>query len=191
MDASRRIWWGEKIRGNYSPTNHVLIHEYLEMFLDQDVLEIGPGTGRQTFTMNAMARTFSIADISNSVLNLFPMFDSYLISDYECDLGHRFDVVAAFYVMHHVCVNELVAFLGFMARHGKTIIFNSAESIEPPFLTSEGICDNDGLTTTLHSMDAIHLACQEVGLCVIDEKEHVRGGGRGYVCERETANVIR
>lgn len=85
----------------------------------KDVLEIGPGEGRQYKHINNFSDTYAIADISNVVLNLtmYSSVNKHLLISYHQELPQQFDVVHAWFVLHHVLHEETKDFFEFVRRH--------------------------------------------------------------------------
>jgi len=81
------------------------------------VLEIGPGEGRQFDIASKTAREYSIADISQTVLQQ-DRYSScrhrFLLQNYQLPEPVRFEVVHAWYVVHHVLNSELDEFMEFV-----------------------------------------------------------------------------
>jgi cyclopropane fatty-acyl-phospholipid synthase-like methyltransferase len=119
-----------------------LLHKYRHLFDGKDVLEIGPGEGRQYHRVCTRATTYWIADISKAVTERYHY--AYLIEDYSDDMGLRFDLIHFWFVLHHVLKEELDDFIGFVNRHirphGK-ILFNHP---------LRGSAAPDGMNTTQH-----------------------------------------
>lgn len=102
------------------------------LFDGKDVLEVGPGRGRQYEYLYNRAHTYSVCDISPVALQE-PIFYSaasrLLLTSYEDDFGVQFDVVHFWYVLHHIKADELASFFAFIARHTKDIaIFNTPQT---------------------------------------------------------------
>lgn len=103
------------------------------LFHGKDVLEIGPGRGRQYVRLKDVVRSYAICDISPCALQE-PVFTDlaycYLLSDYEEVFG-QFDVVHFWYVLHHIRTEELGDFFAFVARNlcdDGLAIFNSPQT---------------------------------------------------------------
>jgi hypothetical protein len=128
---------------------------YINYFLDKNVLEIGPGEGRQYYGVKNIISDYSIADISSQVLDcpVFKYIDRFLIKDYGNDFKKRFDLIHFWYVLHHVPSIEAEAFVEFIYLHLKEngiVMFNS------PFLGFDiGAYSNDGVNTTPYTTDEI------------------------------------
>ena len=118
-------------------------------FYHKDVLEIGPGHGRQYERLRGAARSYSVCDIS-PVAMTESVFDSatakYVMCDYRNDFGARFNVVHFWYVLHHIKTTEMDEFFAFVARHLRTgviAMFNSPQS-----RNAEEWYNGDGMGTT-------------------------------------------
>lgn len=129
---------------------------------DKDVLEIGPGRGRQYDRLKSVVKSYSICDIAPECLEepLFqPCRHRFLLKDYTDEFPCTFDVVHFWYVLHHVKANELGAFFAFAARHmnrSGIVLFNSPQIGN----TIEWYTD-DGLGTTRHTEAAIYDAMSQ------------------------------
>jgi len=126
--------------------------KYLDKFRDKDVLEIGPGDGRQAVWAWALVKSYSIADISENVL-FDPVFKRdglrrYLIESYKDDFKVQFDLIHFWYVLHHVLPSELPDFFGFVHRHSRgEIMFNT------PYLDHPAPAYKDnGVLTSRHTI---------------------------------------
>ena len=140
-----------------------------DWFAHKDVLEIGPGRGRQYAVLKGMAKSYSVCDISPAAL-AEPVFsgvaDKYLLSDYADDFTARFDVVHFWYVLHHVVALEMCDFFAFVARHlhtGGTALFNSAQSGNAPdWYTGDGMGTTWMDRTMVRSTYSPHLETLDV-----------------------------
>ena len=117
------------------------------LFDGKDVLEVGPGRGRQYQRLKGRVRSYSVCDIVALDPDIFGGADGrYVISSYSSDLGTEFDVVHFWYVLHHVRTDELADFFRFLARHleyGGVAVFNT------PWLGNpRGWYVGDGIGTT-------------------------------------------
>lgn len=129
------------------------------LFAGKDVLEIGPGRGRQYDRLKGIARSYAICDISQEALDE-PVFAGvpwrFLLSDYGERFG-LFDVVHFWYVLHHVKPRERSDFFGFVAAHlrpGGFVLFNS-----PQVGNERGWYANDGMGTTWIDEGLIRRVC--------------------------------
>lgn len=140
------------------------------MFRGKDVLEIGPGRGRQYERLKGIVKSYSIADISSDAL-CEPVFDQvqgrFLIEDYGEPFG-RFDVVHFWYVLHHVKIAELEPFFSFVAsllRDDGAVFFNS-----PHEFRDGKWYRNDGLGTTWIGKDQVlDIAGSYLDFFLVDE----------------------
>lgn len=119
--AKRQRFWAREVatkdESTYPPFPK---NALIELCTDQRVLEIGPGQGRQFRCCQPQARRYSVADISPDVLALpiyEPCHGRHLIETYDTRLGERFDVIHAWYVIHHVVWDALGEFMAFARRH--------------------------------------------------------------------------
>lgn len=131
----------------------------MDMFVGKDVLEIGPGRGRQYEKVARLANSYSICDISPAALEE-PIFDKvnakYILRSYSDEFAARFDVVHFWYVLHHIIPKEIEEFFSFVARHtvqDGVVMFNTPQSIN-----SIGWYTNDGLGTSLIARSTIMAA---------------------------------
>ncbi len=114
-----RYWDREYTRFNCIHTT-TMLDENLSMFEGQDVLEIGPGEGRQFVKVFPLSKTYTVADISSFVLAM-PVFAKARklgIKDYAEDSWDlKFDVIHFWYLIHHVRLEELGDFFKFLRDH--------------------------------------------------------------------------
>jgi SAM-dependent methyltransferase len=106
-----------------------------DIFNGKDVLEIGPGNGRQFEHVSRRSKSYCIADISKSALDE-PVFkgasEKFLISDWEELLGRVFDVIHFWYVLHHITQGEMRQFFLFVSNHLRdtgVVAFNTPQKI--------------------------------------------------------------
>ena len=129
-------------------------HEHL--FEDNDVLEIGPGRGRQYDYLKDLVAYYSIADISNEILDeaCFDLVDDkILLSDYNDNFATQFDIIHFWYVLHHVREEEVEMFFTFIHRHlveKGLVLFNT-----PQLQNDREIYLGDGISTTYYSLTQI------------------------------------
>ena len=139
LDARRRYWDDPRNRApreDHDLTDSVPypFEPMVSMFRDKDVLEIGPGRGRQYDRLKCIPSSYSVCDISPACLaeQAFNGVDrKYLLSSYEDDFVERFDLIHFWYVLHHVRLDELDNFFAFVARHlrpGGLAMFNTPQS---------------------------------------------------------------
>lgn len=164
--AERQMKWA--YRGNRGPiTGHDLVDSLPYPFEDaniqtvfdnKDVLEIGPGNGRQYERLCGVVKTYCIADISADAL-AEPAFegvaveDRFLLADWRQQLGKVFDVVHFWYVLHHIVRAEMTYFFEFVSRHlrdGGLVAFNSPEP-----QNVQGPLEGDGIGTTYSDPDVV------------------------------------
>ena len=113
-----------------------------------DVLEIGPGRGRIYARLRDKVKSYSICDIAPNTLteSVFEGVDCrILLSDYDVDRHWRWDVIHFWYVLHHIKVDELEGFFGFVVRHLRPsgfALFNL------PILDQSRLYTGDGIGTT-------------------------------------------
>ena len=126
------------------------------IFKDKDVLEIGPGNGRQYERIQKEVKTYSICDICPNVLTL-PVFNTtdikHLIRNWDEKIGRTFDVIHFWYVIHHICQSELQAFFFFIHQHLNNdglVAFNT-----PCKINVQGDDEGDGIGTTWTDLDVL------------------------------------
>lgn len=156
FEKRKQLW---DLRDNRGPRNGHDLRDSLPypfetvgiqmIFDDKDVLEIGPGNGRQYERVKDRCKTCSILDLSPAVLKE-PVFSKstgkYLLEDWDQSLGRLFDVVHFWYVLHHIRQDELRSFFDLIARHlrhGGLVCFNSPQPINV-----QGLPEGDGIGTT-------------------------------------------
>lgn len=155
------------------------------LFAGQDVLEIGPGRGRQYDRLRHLAGEYAICDISPSAL-AEPVFAGvarrFLLTDYTQDFVYRFNVVHFWYVLHHVREDELGAFFSFAARHlrsGGVALFNTPITTNAPEWYT-----GDGTGTTCHRPVDVVKASQPYLDVVAVYNQNDRSSGALFVMEK-------
>lgn len=158
ISKERKDFWDVKHKSDcQGTTTFVMLKENLDLFTDKKVLEIGPGEGRQFNLVKGQTQDYSIADISQATLdekNYVNNVEKYLLEDYSQDFDVKFDVIHFWYVIHHVRLEEIHSFFGFLDRHlteDGLLIFNFPETVT----FTEGVLENDGIKTTPLSTDLI------------------------------------
>ena len=125
-------FWGEHFKAKYQGATTFPELAMQELCSGSDVLEIGPGEGRQFGKLVSISKSYSVADICQEVLDQ-EMYDKclskILITSYLVDRigGERFDVVHCWYVLHHVHPDMVSGFIGMMigfCRPGGYVAFN-------------------------------------------------------------------
>lgn len=145
----------------------VLIDRHLDLLRNKDVLEIGPGEGRQFSLAAPVARSYAVADISQKVLSqpLFSTASQHQLTSWRVELGRQWDIIHAWYVVHHLLPEERPEFFNFLRTHLKhdgTVIFNI------PFANiSPGDAMDDGMRTTRVDSDEIISETSIAGLRVV------------------------
>lgn len=151
---ARVEWWDErhviKFQGDSKSFPLEEVANFSEYYSGLDVLEIGPGEGRQLHTLHPLAKTYSIADISEVVVKRFEgLVDNvYHIRDYETDLDRKFDNISLWYVFHHVLPEELDSFLCFIDRH---LMIGGYLCCNLP--VNHGSKNASGCNTTIYDLD--------------------------------------
>ena len=123
------------------------------LFDGKDVLEIGPGRGRQYVNLRKRVDTYSLCDIVHLDKVMYGEDQKYWITDYDIELSADFDVIHFWYVIHHIKLDELPKFFKFLWKHlrlGGIILFNT------PWLGNERKWYvGDGIGTTYIDKDTI------------------------------------
>jgi len=137
-----------------------------------DVLEIGPGRGRTYARLKDVVTGYSICDISPDTL-IDPVFDGvwyrFLLTDYRLDFYRCFDVIHFWYVLHHIKMNELEDFFGFVLRHlaPKGCVAFNTPSDDPGGIDSARPYPGDGIGTTCISESDLFMAVTtHLGVCL-------------------------
>jgi SAM-dependent methyltransferase len=162
--GARRRHWDDPV--NRAPRDEHDLEDSLpypfggleNLFFDKDVLEIGPGRGRQYERLRGLVKSYSLCDISTAAL-AEPVFDGarakYWLYDYSDDFFTRFDLIHFWYVLHHIRRGELEAFFAFVARHLReagVALFNSPQTgNNPDWYTGDGMG-----TTYMTSLEVVH-----------------------------------
>ena len=175
--------WTAKNQGDSPP---VPFFNYINYFYSKNVLEIGPGEGRQHAPIKDIVSDYSIADISPQVLDcpVFKYLDRFLISNYSVDFKKKFDLIHFWYVLHHVPSIEAKDFIQFILRHLKDngiVMFNS------PYLGfDEGAYADDGVNTTPYSnKDVLDLFLDDFDLVVSDNSLIGNSNGVIYIWRKK------
>lgn len=157
------------------------------IYRNRDVLELGPGNGRQYERVVKLTSSYCIADIAPSVM-VDPVFasasDKFILSGWEDTLHRSFDVIHFWYVLHHIRLDEMLAFFRFIARHlrqGGLVAFNL-----PELVNVQGPMEGDGEGTTYSDpviikeaapqfevLLAIPVQKKSTGYVLLLEKKHV------------------
>jgi 2-polyprenyl-3-methyl-5-hydroxy-6-metoxy-1,4-benzoquinol methylase len=152
QELEKRIeFWDDE--SNYIYPEETETSEQQQYFKNKDVLEIGPGKGRQFKRLEHISKRYSIADISRKILDdkLYENVENkYLIDNYFMTLGKKFDVIHLWFVIHHLTNTEVYSIVNFLFNHLKedgVILFNYPDiEIEKKFLAD---VDTMGTKTTL------------------------------------------
>lgn len=116
-------FWSRHYKKECQGTTSILPISILQdICYKKDVLEIGPGEGRQYEHVQMFSKTYAIADVSFVVLRLplYDAIDKYHIKSYQQEIPQHFDVIHAWFVLHHVLSEETVDFFSFVKRHLKS-----------------------------------------------------------------------
>ena len=127
------------------------------LFANRDVLEIGPGEGRQFQYIHNITSSYSLLDISKKVFdhNVYKnkLHASYVLKTYKFELKKKFDVIHFWYVLHHIIDSELPDFIDFLYKHlnkNGMILFNTPceDNGSKEFISN-------GMQTTPYTLDQI------------------------------------
>lgn len=150
-----------------------------DIFTGKDVLEIGPGNGRQYERVRNKARTYSIADISPAALG-DPTFNQvtskYLLTSWHQDLNRKFDVIHFWYVLHHIRQDEMGEFFAFICRHLRESGIAAFNCPEP--INVQGDPNGDGLGTSYSDPGLIE---EKAPLLKIVEQVYIGQKSTGHV----------
>jgi SAM-dependent methyltransferase len=156
----------------------VLVDAYVKYFKDQDVLEIGPGEGRQFEVVYPLSRSYAIADISSKVLDrpIYERAKHHQLTSFKVNLGKSWDVIHCWYVVHHLMLQERVEFFRFIKTHlrpGGLVLFNM------PGILAPGEGGEDGMLTTVVTPEEIEVELKREHLEIV-EKDSI---ARIFVCK--------
>jgi SAM-dependent methyltransferase len=159
MTEDRINWWNShytiKFQGNSDPVPFMNIKNYHQYFENKNVLELGPGEGRQFQMLKPFTSKYSIADISPKVLGLpiYDCLDKRVINGYHLNFPEKFDTIHCWYVIHHITKEELFKvflMVKTMLKPTGNFLFN---------FSIKGIENGDGIKTTLYStMDIVRVS---------------------------------
>lgn len=178
--AERRTFWRERHAAVYQGDSIATPFLGLEsLFRGKKVLEIGPGEGRQFEVISRHARTYAVADIVPEVLERkrYAGVARHLIEDYRTDdFDDRFDLITFWYVVHHIRIQELDDFVGFLDRHLNTpgILFFNVPGRLPSSLpegSSQRRTVDDGMQTTDFRIETVTAALARCHLTCVGNTE--------------------
>lgn len=157
LDKRRKVWDNPLARAPYAD-RHDLTDSIPYPFEDvgiqsifdgKDVLEMGPGRGRQYERLSDRTKSYCVADLSPVGLSekVFANTDErYVLEDWKATLSRSFDVIHFWYVLHHVPLAEMQDFFSFVGtnlRQGGLVAFNC-----PTEENVTGKPEGDGFSTT-------------------------------------------
>jgi hypothetical protein len=156
----RLEWNAPTIRDPYRLTPH-----FEALYRDKDVLEMGPGDGRQFAELSPLARTYTVADIVPMVLAklCYATVPRLCITSWETAWAQQWETICFWYVFHHVIKTEASAFMAFIVRHLRpdgTLHFNT------PLHVPNSRSGGDGLGTTDWHLEEIAALIEGHGLFV-------------------------
>ncbi len=161
---------------------------YDSLFAGRNVLEIGPGRGRQYAYLKSIVKSYSICDISMEALTGEACFDNVKIrrfhfETYDADFGADFDIVHFWYVLHHVLKEEIDQFFQFVHRHLKDkglIMFNT-----PQLQNDAESYPGDGIGTTRFAIpDIIEAMYNKFDIKVVKQIE-MKSTGHLFIGEKK------
>lgn len=159
----------------------VPFEKFSSMFTDKDVLEIGPGGGRQFDIAFPLSGTYAVADISKGILSQDKYKDvkRYHISDIKKVLTKtpKFDIIHFWYVFHHVPSDEAKDFINFLWKHlkkGGKISFNTPVTDYP-----DSAYADDGILTTPWKITQVRKLLKDK--FTIEHEDKVWENSTGYV----------
>jgi SAM-dependent methyltransferase len=181
-DARLRHWGGSGWKTkNQGDSLAFPFSGLMDFFHAKDVLEIGPGEGRQANYTMPFCASYSVADIINVVLDS-PLYlgckHRFLIESYDVDFGIQFDVIHFWYVLHHVPRVEIRDFVDFLCRHlkpGGKVMFNT-----PVLEYDDGCYGDDGVNTTPWSIEEVHGAFNHKFKALVEDRSFY-GRSNGYI----------
>jgi 2-polyprenyl-3-methyl-5-hydroxy-6-metoxy-1,4-benzoquinol methylase len=163
----------------------------LKYFKDKRILEIGPGNGKQYEQIKNMVKEYTIADISQKILdkNIYDKVDKHRIENtkYADNFNKKFDVISFWYVIHHVLKPDVYSFIDFLKRHlvdNGILVFNY-----PSVLAKDRYFDKcknigDGMKTTFYDEGVIKRIFEKDFNILEDEKLH-KLNHRLMVCQKK------
>ena len=156
MIKKERIdWWDTRHKIDYQgQTRTNYLDNNLDLFIGKKVLEIGPGEGRQYNKVSKISADYYVMDISQKVLDNYPQDKTILINSYT-PIEQTFDIVHFWYVIHHVIPEELEEFLNFVVSMSSGLIMFNAPYGEAYKNKGADHCKDDGMATSIHSLDKI------------------------------------
>ncbi len=173
-DNRVNFWTGQHAKRK--PRRNTIAHpfeKHMDVFEDKNVLEIGPGEGRQLGKILPVAKSYAIADICEKLLKyeLYKDLDKFLITNYHEPLGKQFDVITFWYVIHHVLAEELEDFLAFLKSNlmpNGILYFNM-----PNKMVNCSQVANDGMKTTDHSVENVKNLLKNLGFKItLEERKY-------------------
>ncbi len=190
-DLEERIefWSGRNVCGTEGSTVRHPFKSHVDIFNEKDVLEIGPGYGRQFREIRPIASKYSVADICQKVLNrqAYQDVDKFLITGHEQDLNKKFDVITFWYVIHHLLKTELGDFFSFLDRHLNPeghLFFNTVSSQAGRRLDRSREDNGNGIETTPHNKEELLNIFSKYNLKVLHEK-HIADNCYVFLVKKE------
>ena len=169
---NRAAYWVDTIGQIHFDYNR--IPDECLMSLDgKTVLEVGPGNGRHTSAILKRCKTYSVADISQTILDTFKEMDDvlrYRLDDYSDEFG-KFDAIVGWYVFHHIKYDELEDFIQFLKRNltpGGMILFNTPAQFGPYQPEAFG---DDGMLTVKRDAGLVVAELKKAGFGMVYEDE--------------------
>lgn len=158
----RRTYWEtyhtERWQGPSLPNPYADTENFAALYRQKNVLELGPGDGRQFKELSPLAATYSIADIVPAVLHksLYDQVPKFVIQGWDDTLPGHFDTICFWYVFHHITKAEVSAFLAFLVRH---LVPDGCLHFNLPGAVPNSCPGGDGVMTTDWTLDEVTGAC--------------------------------
>ena len=109
-------------QGNCQKDPFILTPNWQSLYQGKQVLEIGPGEGRQFKILLPLTSSYDIADISPDVVRN-PIYKQThkqsLLTSWDLSLNTMYDTICLWYVFHHVLKSEAAGLISFLSRHTK------------------------------------------------------------------------
>jgi 2-polyprenyl-3-methyl-5-hydroxy-6-metoxy-1,4-benzoquinol methylase len=172
---TRQKFWAKHFHkeclGDSDPTPYTALANWQDLFTGADVLEIGPGEGRQFDVVMPLAASYAVADINPVVLrqDLYADCERILLKSYTIAERESWDVAMAWYVLHHVTKAEGAAFIQMLAdsvRPGGKVLLNAPDDALPAKFQPQKKRGAGTLTTGWKTAEVIQLF-NNAGLSVV------------------------
>jgi predicted TPR repeat methyltransferase len=167
---TRAEFWAVHHKADCQGGTPVLVDRYTELFHEKHVLEVGPGEGRQFQVVSPLTASYAVADISSAVLEqpIYSSIEQHHLKSFHVNLLRKWDVIHAWYVVHHMLRSERVEFFQFVRDHlmtNGTVIFNIPGNLLP------GEDGEDGMRTTAMTSNEVEADLSKAGLMTLRRDE--------------------